>query len=124
MKAIQIERHGGPEVMNLREVPDPAPGPGQLLVRQAAIGVNFVDVYRRIGLPADARRAGLTIRNQPNLGDYIPDTQNLRRRASEVLGWTAAGKLSVLVGAAFPLAEAAEAHRQLEARCAQPLCRV
>lgn len=50
MKAIRIERHGGPEVMNLREVPVPAPGPGQLLVRQAAIGVNFVDVYRRIGL--------------------------------------------------------------------------
>jgi NADPH2:quinone reductase len=50
MKAIQIDRHGGPEVMALREIPSPSPGPGQVLIRQAAIGVNFIDVYHRIGL--------------------------------------------------------------------------
>jgi len=50
MKAIQIERHGGPEVMVMRDLPDPVPGPGQVLIRQAAIGVNFIDVYHRIGL--------------------------------------------------------------------------
>ena len=50
MKAIQIERLGGPEVMVVRDVPGPAPGPGQVLVRQAAIGVNFADVYYRTGL--------------------------------------------------------------------------
>jgi len=50
MKAIQVQRLGGPEVMELRDLPAPVPGPGQILVRQAAIGVNFVDVYRRTGL--------------------------------------------------------------------------
>jgi NADPH:quinone reductase len=50
MKAIQVERNGGPEVMVMRDMPDPAPGPGQVLVRQAAIGVNFIDVYYRTGL--------------------------------------------------------------------------
>jgi NADPH:quinone reductase len=50
MKAIQIQRYGGPEVMELRELPEPSPGPGQILVRQEAVGVNFIDVYRRTGL--------------------------------------------------------------------------
>jgi NADPH2:quinone reductase len=50
MKEILVEQFGGPEVMHLRERETPAPGPGQVLVRQEAIGVNFIDVYRRTGL--------------------------------------------------------------------------
>jgi len=50
MKAIVVDRFGGPEVMQVRDVSDPRPGTGQLLVRQEAIGVNFIDVYRRTGL--------------------------------------------------------------------------
>ena len=50
MKAIEIRTTGGPEVMELRDIPAPTPGPGQVLVRQGAIGVNFIDVYRRTGL--------------------------------------------------------------------------
>ncbi len=50
MKAIVVERFGDPEVLELRERDLPAPGPGQVLVRQGAIGVNFIDVYRRTGL--------------------------------------------------------------------------
>jgi len=50
MKAIRIARHGGPEVLQLEEVATPSPGPGQLLVRLEAIGVNFIDIYHRTGL--------------------------------------------------------------------------
>jgi NADPH2:quinone reductase len=50
MKAIQIKETGGPEKMELVEIPKPSPGPGQALVRIAASGVNFIDVYFRIGL--------------------------------------------------------------------------
>jgi NADPH2:quinone reductase len=50
MKAILVESFGGPEVLRLREVELPKPGLGQILVRQEAVGVNFVDVYRRTGL--------------------------------------------------------------------------
>ena len=50
MKAIVIERHGGPEVLQLREVPRPEPGPGQALVRIHAAGVNYIDTYHRSGL--------------------------------------------------------------------------
>jgi len=50
MKAIQVHTPGGPEQMQLADVPVPQPGPKDALVRIAASGVNFIDVYFRIGL--------------------------------------------------------------------------
>ena len=50
MKHIQVSEFGGPEELKLAEAPKPAPGPGQALVRIAASGVNYIDVYFRIGL--------------------------------------------------------------------------
>ena len=50
MKAIQVREPGGPEAMQLVDVPAPVPGPGQALVRLAASGVNFIDIYFRTGL--------------------------------------------------------------------------
>ena len=49
MRAIQIAQTGGPEVLVLRELPKPVPGPGQALVKIEACGVNFIDVYLREG---------------------------------------------------------------------------
>lgn len=49
MKAIQIRATGGPEVLELVELPIPAPGPGQVLVRVEAVGVNFIEIYFRKG---------------------------------------------------------------------------
>lgn len=49
MKAIRIERTGGPEVMQVVERPTPSPGPGEVLVRVEAAGVNFIDIYFRSG---------------------------------------------------------------------------
>jgi NADPH2:quinone reductase len=49
-KAIRIHANGGPEVMVLEEVPTPSPGPGQALIRQEAIGLNYIDIYFRNGL--------------------------------------------------------------------------
>src|SRR5688572_10808728 len=50
MKAIRIQRAGGPEALELAEVALAAPGPGEALVKQTAVGVNFIDVYHRTGL--------------------------------------------------------------------------
>lgn len=49
MKAIMVKNFGGPEVMKLEEVPDLKPGPGQVLARVKAAGVNPLDVYMRAG---------------------------------------------------------------------------
>ena len=53
---------------------------------------------------------------RPTLAHYTRTTAELRSRTDDLFGWLAAGKLSVRIGAAFPLAEAAEAHRALEGR--------
>jgi NADPH2:quinone reductase len=49
MRAIRIHRNGGPEVLQLEELPTPTPGPGEALVRIEAAGVNYIDVYVRAG---------------------------------------------------------------------------
>jgi NADPH:quinone reductase len=50
MNAIQIHTTGGPEVLQLAELPIPAPGQGQVLIRVEAIGVNFIETYFRKGV--------------------------------------------------------------------------
>ncbi len=47
MRAIAIDRKGGPEVLELKDAPAPEPGPGEVLVETGAIGVNYRDVYER-----------------------------------------------------------------------------
>lgn len=49
MRAIQVARHGGPEVLEAAEVADPKPGEGEVLIRVHAAGVNFIDTYQRSG---------------------------------------------------------------------------
>jgi len=52
MKAIQVNETGGPEVLKLVDLPTPTPGPGEVLMRHTAIGLNFIDTYHRSGLYA------------------------------------------------------------------------
>jgi NADPH2:quinone reductase len=49
MQAIQMHETGGPEVLRLVELPVPVPGPGQVLIKIAATGVNFIETYFREG---------------------------------------------------------------------------
>jgi len=50
MKAIRVHAYGDPEVMRLEDVPEPEPGPGEVLVRVYAVGVNPVETYIRAGI--------------------------------------------------------------------------
>jgi len=50
MKAVRVHTTGGPEVLQYEDVPAPEPGAGQVVLKIAAAGVNFVDVYQRRGL--------------------------------------------------------------------------
>jgi len=49
-KAIRIHANGGPDVMVWEDVPTPEPGPNEVLVKQHAVGLNYIDVYFRTGL--------------------------------------------------------------------------
>src|SRR2546427_8688533 len=49
MKAIRVHAPGGPEALRYEDVERPVPGPGQVLVKIEAAGVNFIDVYQRTG---------------------------------------------------------------------------
>ena len=52
MKAVIFRRHGDPEVLEYAEVPDPSPGPGEILVRVKACSINHLDLWIRQGIPA------------------------------------------------------------------------
>lgn len=49
MRAVVVTEHGGVEVLQVQELPDPEPGAAQIVVEVAASGINFIDVYRRAG---------------------------------------------------------------------------
>jgi NADPH2:quinone reductase len=49
MKAIRVQQAGGPEVLQIEDVADPTPGPGEVVVRVAEVGVNFIEIYQRSG---------------------------------------------------------------------------
>ena len=50
MKAIIATTAGGPEVLEYTDVPEPTPGPAEVVVKVTAAGVNFIDTYRRAGV--------------------------------------------------------------------------
>jgi NADPH2:quinone reductase len=82
VRAIVAGSLGGPEVLTLRDVPDPEPGPGRLSVRVEAIGVNYRDIYERTGTGGYNRKppftpgtegAGTIIKTGPGVpGEFAP----------------------------------------------------
>ena len=50
MKAIRVHEFGGPEALRYEDLPTPEPGQGEVLVKIAAAGVNYIDIYHRVGL--------------------------------------------------------------------------
>jgi NADPH2:quinone reductase len=61
MRTVRLSHTGGPEVLEVVDIPAPTPGAGQILVRNQAIGVNFVDTYYRSGLYPVALPSGLGV---------------------------------------------------------------
>jgi synaptic vesicle membrane protein VAT-1 len=59
MRHVVIARHGGPDVLSVREAPDPVPGAGEVRIRVRAAGVNFADLMARMGLYPDAPKPPL-----------------------------------------------------------------
>ena len=51
MKAVVFSQHGGPDVLEYRDVPDPKPGPGEILLEVKATSINHLDIFLRRGMP-------------------------------------------------------------------------
>jgi NADPH:quinone reductase-like Zn-dependent oxidoreductase len=61
MRVVTIPRHGGPEVLEVRELPDPPMAPGRVRVTVAAAGVNFADTMARTGIYPDAPKPPMVV---------------------------------------------------------------
>ncbi len=86
--AIQIYEQGGPNVMHWEEVPDVQPGPGEALVRQTAVGLNYIDIYQRSGgykLDLPARIGMEAVGIVVGLGDGV-DSVQIGERVGYVMG--------------------------------------
>lgn len=59
MKAVRFTTPGGPDVIRVEDVARPKAGPGEIVIRQKAIGVNFIDTYHRTGLYPTPLPSGL-----------------------------------------------------------------
>ena len=78
MKAVYVEKVGGPENLIYGDIPKPQPGPGQALVKIAAAGVNFIDVYFRIGLYPATPPVVLGSEGAGTVESVGPDVTNVR----------------------------------------------
>jgi NADPH2:quinone reductase len=89
-KAIVIDRHGGPEAFRFEERADAAPGPGEIAVDNAAIGVNFIDIYQRKGLYPLSLPAVLGQEGAGRVAAAGPGAENFR--AGERVAYLSGGR--------------------------------
>ena len=104
MKRIQVLECGGPDAMQLADVPVPEPGPGQALVKLGASGVNFIDVYFRMGLykgdmPLTLGSEGAGIVARVGHGGQAGRSRGLRHDARVLRGVRARGRRAARAGA-------------------------
>jgi NADPH:quinone reductase-like Zn-dependent oxidoreductase len=88
MKAVIFRRRGAPDVLSYEEVPDPVPGPGEVLVRMGACGLNHLDLHVREG--SHGMRAPL-----PHIGGLEP-AGTIAALGPEVSGWSVGDRVIVL----------------------------
>jgi NADPH:quinone reductase len=94
LKAVRFHEHGGPEVLRYEDVADPAPGPGQVLLRVLAAGVNYADATRRRGGSSYPRPTPLpfmpgseVVGTVERLGESVTAVE----RGATVLAWLGQG---------------------------------
>ena len=78
MRAVQITRFGGPEVLDVVDLPDPTPGPGQQLYEVSSAGVNFADTHQ-------TENSYLSAQERPS--SRAPSSSVTRQTASGSSGW-------------------------------------
>ncbi len=110
MKQVFIARQGGPEVLEVREAPDPEPGAGEVRIRVHAAGVNFADIMARMGLYPDAPPLPCVVGYEvAGVIDAVGDGVSTFAKGDRVLAMTRFGGYSdtvvVPVEQALPIAD-------------------
>ena len=85
MQAIRVSATGGPDALQLEDIPTPDPGPGQIRIKVEAAGVNFVEVYQRKGqykLPLPFTPGGEAAGTVDAVGPDVSDIHVGERAAS------------------------------------------
>lgn len=82
MKAATITRSGGPEVIEVRDYPDPVPGPDEISIKVSAAGVNFADILARRGLYPDAPKPPVVVGYEV-AGTILKTGKNVSRKPGE-----------------------------------------
>ena len=86
MKAVRVHQYGGPEAMQLEELPTPEPGPGQALVDVESCGVNFIDSYKRSGLYTGQLPVSLGEEGAGTVEAVGPDVRDVK--VGDRVAWT------------------------------------
>jgi len=89
MRAVLVSEHGGPEMLQVTDVPVAQPGPGQLLVEVAAAGVNFADIYAREGRYPYAGQLPFVL-GQEGAGTVLATGAGTEFAAGDRVAWTGA----------------------------------
>lgn len=115
MRAMVVRRYGPPEVFECRDVPDPQPAPGQVLIRVKAVGINFADLLQRMGIYPGTPRPpfipGLevsgVIASAPSSPQPLASSFPIGARVVALASFNAyAERVAVPAGMVFPLPDA------------------
>src|SRR5580658_4298968 len=96
MRAVVITKHGGPEVLEVQERPDPQPRAGEVLIDVGAAGINFADLMARLGFYPDAPKPPCVVGYEVSgtvleLGDGVADSHPSLRVGERVIASTQFG---------------------------------
>jgi NADPH2:quinone reductase len=90
MRAVMVSEHGGPGTLQVNDIPAAEPGPGELLVDVAAVGVNFADIYAREGRYPYARQLPFVL-GQEGAGTVSATGPGTEFTVGDRVAWTGAG---------------------------------
>lgn len=85
MRAVRITQTGGPEVLEVHDIADPQPGPGEVVVEVQAAGVNYIDTYQRSGAYPMPLPTGLGLEGAGRIVAVADDVE--LRQVGEVVAW-------------------------------------
>src|SRR5215207_11260831 len=108
MRAVVLTGHGGPEVLEVQERPDPQVGPGEVRIAVKAAGINFADTTARVGLYPDAPKPPCVLGYElsgevESVGDGVDSLKVGDRVIAGSRFGGQASMVTVPAGQAFPL---------------------